>query len=155
MNRYAHVYSRRSLLLTGVAAAATLSASRLSMAALTDVAVVKHDDPLKGLKIGVATYTFSRSAKTAEEAAKGVARTGLMYCSIKDVHLPFKTTTEERKAAVEKFKAVGVTPLSVGNVSIPNDEAEIKRIFEYVRDVGVPVMVCAPKDLDALNKFEE
>jgi sugar phosphate isomerase/epimerase len=148
--------SRRSLLVSGAVAAAALVASRVpsASAALADVATVKHDDALKGLKIGVATYTFIRSAKTPEEAIKGIQRAGLSYCSIKDAHLPFKTTTEERKAIVEKFKAAGITPLSVGNITIPNDEAEIKRLFEYVRDVGVPVMVCAPKDLDALKASE-
>ena len=44
-------------------------------------------------------------------------RIGLPYCSIKDMHLPMKSTTEERKAVVAKFKAAGITPISVGVVS--------------------------------------
>lgn len=149
-------WSRRGVLIGGVAGAVGMMAGGVPSAAMAEeVTQRKADDPFKGLKVGVATYTFSKSAKTAEDAIKGIVRTGLKYCSIKDVHLPFKTTADERKATVEKFKAAGITPLSVGNITIPNDEAEIKRIFEYVRDVGVPVMVCAPKDLEALKASEK
>ena len=43
------------------------------------------------------------------------------------------------------FKDAGITALSVGNVGMKNDEAEIRRAFEYARDIGVSVMVCAPQ----------
>jgi sugar phosphate isomerase/epimerase len=32
----------------------------------------------------------------------------------------------------------------VGNVGMKNDEADIRRAFEFARDIGVPTMVCAP-----------
>src|SRR5438034_1643 len=49
----------------------------------------------------------------------------------------------------------GVPPLSVGNVSLKNDEAHMRQMFEYTRDVGVPVMVCSPERdcLPLLEKF--
>lgn len=135
--------SRRGMILSGVAGAAALLAGGIPVAS-AEVVLKKPSEPFKGLKVGVATYTFTQQFKTAEEAIKGVQRVGLSYCSIKDVHLPFKSTTEERKATVEKFKAAGITPLSVGNVTLKNDEAQVRAMFEYTRDVGVPVMVCAP-----------
>ena len=135
--------SRRGMILSGVAGAAALLASRAPVA-LAEVNLKKPAEPFKGLKVGVATYSFIQQFKTPEEAIKGIQRVGLSYCSIKDVHLPFKSTTEERKATVEKFKAAGITPLSVGNVTLKNDEAQVRAMFEYTRDVGVPVMVCAP-----------
>jgi len=140
MNRW----SRRGVLMGGLAGAVGMMAGgRLSLA--EEITLRKpQDPPLKGLKVGVATYTFSSQFKNVDDAIKMIKRVGLDYCSIKDVHLPFKSTTEERKATVAKFKAAGITPLSVGNVTLKNDEAQVRAMFEYTRDVGVPVMVCAP-----------
>jgi sugar phosphate isomerase/epimerase len=135
------MWSRRGVLLGGVAGAIGMMAGGHAAIA-DDVKLKQQTEPWKGLKVGCATYTL-RMLKT-DAAIKAVARVGLAYCSIKDAHLPFTSTTEERKATVEKFKAAGITPLSVGNVTLNDDEAQVRAMFEYTRDVGVPVMVCAP-----------
>ena len=135
-------WSRRGVLLGGVAGAAALLAGRAPDAAADELTLRKEADPWRGLKVGCATYTLNK-LKT-DDAIKAIVRVGLSYCSIKDFHLSFKTTAEERKAGAEKFKAAGVTPLSVGNITLKNDEAQVRAMFEYARDVGVPVMVCAP-----------
>lgn len=137
-------WSRRGVLLGGVAGAIGMMAGLPAVA--EEITLRSKDEtPFKGLKVGVATYTLTQQFKTAEEAIKAVKRVGVQYCSIKEGHLPYKSTTEERKATVAKFKAAGITPLSVGNVTLKNDEAQIRAMFEYTRDVGVPVMVCAPE----------
>jgi sugar phosphate isomerase/epimerase len=134
--------SRRNVILGGVAGLAAMAVA--GRTAHAEPVLKKETTAWKGLKVGCATYTLGQQFKTAEEAIKAIQRVGLSYCSIKDFHLPFKSTTEERKATVEKFKAAGITPLSVGNVTLKNDEAQVRAMFEYTRDVGVPVMVCAP-----------
>jgi len=146
--------SRRGMILGGVAGLAAMSGLTGGGIAQAEVVLKKETTPWHGLKVGCATYTFSQQFKTAEEAIKGIQRVGLTYCSIKDVHLPFKSTTEERKATVEKFKAAGITPLSVGNITLKNDEKQVREMFEYTRDVGVQVMVCAP-DKAALGICEK
>jgi inosose dehydratase len=148
-----NMLSRRGMILGGVAGLAAMS-GLTGAVAQADVVLKKEATPWHGLKVGCATYTFIQQFKTAEEAIKGILRVGLNYCSIKDVHLPFKSTTAERKATVEKFKAAGITPLSVGNVTLKNDEKQVREMFEYTRDVGVPVMVCAP-DKAALGICEK
>jgi sugar phosphate isomerase/epimerase len=135
-------WSRRGVLLGGMAGAVGMIAGLPAVA--EEITFRKEETPFKGLKVGVATYTLGQQCKTPEEAIKAIQRVGVQYCSIKDFHLPFKTTTEERKATVAKFKAAGITPLSVGNITLKNDEAQVRAMFEYTRDVGVPVMVCAP-----------
>jgi sugar phosphate isomerase/epimerase len=145
--------SRRGMILSGVAGAVGMMAAGASTVS-ADVVLKKEATPWKGLKVGCATYTLGQQFKTADEAITAIKRVGLTYCSIKDFHLPFKSTTEERKATVEKFKAAGITPLSVGNVTLKNDEAQVRAMFEYTRDVGVPVMVCAP-DKAALSICEK
>ena len=107
-----------------------------------------------GLKIGVATYTVRELP--IEEAIKAVQRVGLKYVSIKNVknHIDLSHTTEERKQRAQMFCDAGLVPLSVGNVGMKNDEADMRRAFEYVRDVGVPTMVCSPaRDAGDLDKW--
>ncbi len=134
--------SRRGIMLGAVAGAFGAAGILTPQSAHADAKLKPEAIPWKGLKVGVATYSFNKF-KT-DETIKGVARVGVAYCSIKDFHLPFKSTAEERKATVEKFKAAGITPLSVGNITLKNDEAQLREMFQYTKDIGVPVMVCAP-----------
>jgi sugar phosphate isomerase/epimerase len=111
--------------------------------------LIKPSDPFagpdrfKGLKVGVASYTFHKLP--LDVAVKGIQKVGVHYCSIKDAHLPMKSTAEERKKVAETFKAAGIIPLSAGNITLTTDEAANRNAFEYVRDIGASVMVCAPK----------
>ena len=146
--------SRRDLLVTGAVGLTVLSKTeQAAQTQASPVHTVTHDDPWHGLKIGVATYTL-RGLPT-DAAIKAVLRVGLPYVSIKDVHLPMKTTPDERKAIAQKFKDAGLTPLSCGNVGMTNDEFNIRAAFEYARDIGLPTMVCAPSpdSLPLLDKM--
>jgi sugar phosphate isomerase/epimerase len=98
-------------------------------------------DPWRGLKIGVATYSFRKLRLDA--CIKGIQRVDLHYCSIKDAHLPLASTSEQRKEVSKQFRDAGITPLSCGNITIKN-EAMARQAFEYARDIGVPTIVCAP-----------
>lgn len=133
-------FSRREAIKASALVAATLPLGRFAAAAAPDPA--KPGDPWRGLKVGVASYTLRKMP--LEAAIKAIQRVGLRYVSIKDVHLPMKSTAEERRAVAEKFKAAGITPLSCGNVTMQNDEANIRRAFEYARDTGLPTIVCSP-----------
>jgi sugar phosphate isomerase/epimerase len=99
-------------------------------------------DPWLGLKVGVASYSYNRLPLDA--AIKGVVRVGVNYVSIKDAHLPMKSTTQERKAVAKKFRDAGITPLSCGVVTMNDDESDIRNVFEYARDAGIPTIVCKP-----------
>jgi inosose dehydratase len=135
--------TRRRLLQVGASAMTLLSTSSLD--GLAEQAVQPKpavDDPWHGLKIGVASYSLRKLP--LEAAIQAIRRTGLHYVSIKDVHLPFKTTAQERQEVAQKFKAAGITPLSCGNVGMKNEEANIRQAFEYARDTGLPTIVCAP-----------
>ena len=71
-------------------------------------------------------------------------RLNLHYISIKDFHLSLDSTTEQRKALVQKLKAADITPLSCGNITMQNDEKDVRRAFDYARDCGMPTIVCSP-----------
>jgi sugar phosphate isomerase/epimerase len=136
--------SRRNLMASAALAAAGLSVGRLpSLAsaaqAEAEPAIVDH---WHGLKIGVASYTF-RNFKV-EETIKGIHRVGLNYVSIKDFHLPMKSTAEQRKAVVQQFKDAGITPDSCGVVYMTNKEDNIRLAFDYAKDGGFGTIVCSP-----------
>ena len=99
--------------------------------------------PWHGLKVGIASYSFRKLP--LEVAIKGINRVELKYVSVKEVHLPLNSTTEERKEVAQKFKDAGITPISCGNISMKNDEAKLRNSFEYARDLGVPTIVCIPE----------
>jgi len=94
--------------------------------------------------MGIASYSFRGLGLDA--CIKGIQRIGVHYVSIKNVnnHLALNSPPEHRKAVAQKFRDAGITPLSCGNISIKNDEADARIAFEYARDIGVPTIVCAP-----------
>ena len=136
--------SRRNLFKIGLSAIAAIPAARLISFAAPAASGIEGGDPWLGLKIGVATYTVRDLP--IEEAIKAVQRVGLKYVSIKNVknHIDVSHTTEERKQRAQMFRDAGLIPLSVGNVSMRTGEADIRKAFEYARDIGVPTIVCAP-----------
>ncbi|MBX3277056.1 MAG: sugar phosphate isomerase/epimerase [Acidobacteria bacterium] len=144
-----HTVSRRDLLkgaaLSAVAlplaGVSTRSDAAISSLPLT-VAPSTAEDAWRGLKAGVASYTLRKLPLDA--AIKAIQRLGLNYVSIKDFHLPLKSTADERKAVAQKFKDAGITPLSCGNITMTGEEANIRNAFEYARDAGIPTIVCSP-----------
>jgi inosose dehydratase len=132
---------RRDLLRAGAAAA--VAAPGLQAAALAQGQDrPAGGNPWHGLKVGVASYTFRKSPVDA--TIKGIQRVGLAYVSIKDFHLPLKSTAEERRSVAQRFRDAGITPLSCGVINMTNDTAAIRQAFEYARDAGIPTIVCSP-----------
>ena len=129
-----------------IKAAALASVAPIPLFQSTGVAAAASEsaDPWLGLKMGVATYTLRELP--IEQAIQGVKRVGLKYVSIKNVknHIDLSHASEERKQRAQQFRDAGLTPLSVGNVSMRTGEADIRKAFEYARDIGVPTIVCAP-----------
>jgi sugar phosphate isomerase/epimerase len=120
-----------------------------SVGTTASAAAAEESDAWRGLKVGVATYSLRDLP--IEQAIKGVERVGLKYVSIKNVknHIDLSHSPEERKQRAQMFRDAGLTPLSVGNVTMRTGEADIRKAFEYARDIGVPTIVCAPS-LDAI-----
>ncbi len=110
-------------------------------------------DPWLGLKMGIASYTFSRLP--LEATIQGIRRVGVHYVSIKDAHLSLKSSSEQRKAVVKKFRDAGITPLSCGVISLTDEESQIRNAFEYARDASIPTIVCKPtrESLPVLDKL--
>jgi inosose dehydratase len=157
--------TRRAMLKSAAAIAASLAAAPAVLAADAPSGATgeligpstpgagNQSDRLKGLKLGVASYSFRKIPLDA--TIKAIRRVGLAYVSIKDFHLPLKSTTDERKAVAQQFRDAGITPISCGVITLKNDEAACRNAFEYTRDIGAPTMVCspAPEALPLLDKL--
>jgi len=147
--------SRRSFVRLGVSAAALSPLAGLvgqSRAAEPGSSALVGDR-WRGLKVGIASYSLSKLP--LEEAIKAIRRVGVNYVSIKDAHLPLKSSAAERKEVAQKFRDAGIAPLSCGNITMSDDESEIRNAFEYARDAGIPTIVCKPtrESLPVLDKM--
>ena len=140
-----HSFSRRQMIKSGVLAAigSTITSNNSSAASSNNISGISTDkDSWQEFKIGIASYTFRKLS--LDDTIKALQRLNLSYISIKDFHLALTSSKEERQLAVEKMKAAGITPLSCGNITIENDEANIRTAFEYAKDCGIPTIVCSP-----------
>ena len=79
---------------------------------------------------------------------------GLKYISLKDMHLPMKSTPAERREAHKKVEAAGLVLMGGGVIYIKNNEDEIHDAFEYAKDAGMPIIICSP-DPEALEGVEK
>jgi inosose dehydratase len=100
------------------------------------------EDVSQEFKLGIASYTFRKLS--VDDTIKAMQRLNLHYISIKDFHLSLDSTVEQRKALAQKLKAADITPLSCGNITMQNDEKDVRRAFEYAKDCGMPTIVCSP-----------
>ncbi len=139
------LFSRRRIIKTGFLAAFASSVTAKSSAGdlLNNASGLTGDkDTPEDFKIGIASYTFRKLS--VDDTIKAMQRLNLHYISIKDFHLALTSTTAERKAVIQKFTEAGITPLSCGNITMQNDEQDIRRAFEYAMDCNMPTIVCSP-----------
>jgi sugar phosphate isomerase/epimerase len=115
-------------------------------------AVTKPQQALfDGLKLGMASYTFRKF--TLDQAIEMSKQAGAVSISLKDIHLPYKSTKVEREEARRKVEAAGLFLASGGVIAMKNNESELRELFGYAKDAGMPTIVCSP-DRDALDAVE-
>src|SRR6476661_6868363 len=127
----------------GMAAGFAATAGRLAAAS---------NNETLGFKLGIASYSFRKFPRA--EAIKMIVELGTPYVSVKEFHLPYKDSPEELEKGRKEFEAAGIKITSGGNISLAkNDEADIKKYFEYAKTCGMPMIVCAPNH-ENLKKLE-
>jgi sugar phosphate isomerase/epimerase len=149
--KHESMFNRRGFLKAGIlgstAVAAVLPAGSV-LAAVTKA----QKDPFDGLKLGMASYTLRKF--TLDQAIEMTKQAGVKYITLKDVHLPMKSTAAERAEAHKKIEAAGLTLEGGGVIYINNKEEEVRSAFQYCKDAGMPTIVCSP-DPEALDKVEK
>lgn len=106
----------------------------------------------QGLKLGLTTY--STRNLTLEQTIALMQRVALRYVSLKDFHLPLTSSAEERRAVAQRLKQAGLTLLGCGVVTMKNDAAEMRRVFDYARDAGIATIVASP-DPAAMSTLDQ
>ncbi|MBE3123739.1 MAG: sugar phosphate isomerase/epimerase [Planctomycetes bacterium] len=141
---------RREVLQLGLAATAVAVAGGLPRVAWAGAAP-SGPDAFHGLKVGVASYTFRKF--TLDQCIDMTEQAGVRYLTLKDMHLPMKSTRAEREAAHRKVTDAGLVLMGGGVIYLANKEDAIRAAFDYCRDAGMPTMVCSP-DPAALDAVE-
>ena len=143
-------FTRRDFLKTGLLSSTAIAG--MSLPGSLSIASAAPD-PYRGLKMGITTYTLRKF--TLDQAITMTKEAGVKYISLKDVHLPLKSTKEQRQEAHKKIEAAGLVLMGGGVITIKNNDAEMQNIFDYARETGMPTIVCspAPEALDAVEKM--
>lgn len=141
-------FDRRHFLKAGLLASSAFALGHRASAALTK----PQRDTADALKLGVTSYTF-RNFKL-DQAIAMTQEAGVKYISLKDMHLPMKSTPAERQEARRIVEAAGLALVGGGVIYLKNNEAEIRSAFDYAKDAGMPTIVCSP-DVEALDTVEK
>lgn len=138
---------RRRDFLATVAAAGVLPAieGRSTLSAVPAAAA-------EALKLGVASYSLRKFP--FDKALEMTKSLDTKYINFKDVHIPRTDSPDAIKAARAKVEAAGFTIMGGGTITMTNDEAAVRKDFEYARLAGMPLIVAAPST-DALDVVEK
>jgi sugar phosphate isomerase/epimerase len=142
--------NRRRFLQTGLLGTTALAAAlpRETFAAVTK----PPSDQFDGLKLGMASYTLRKFP--LDQAIAMTKQAGLKYINLKDVHLSLKSSRAERQEARQKIEAAVLTLMGGGVIYLKNNDEEIRAVFDYAKDAGMPAIVCSPEP-DALDSVEK
>jgi sugar phosphate isomerase/epimerase len=143
--------NRRRFLQSGLLGSTALAAANFAIdsnAALTKT----PGDPFDGLKMGLTSYTWLKFP--LDQAIAMTKQVGAKYISLKEVHLPLKSTPEQRKEVHKKIEDSGLTLMGGGVIYFKNNAEEIHNVFEYAKDAGMATIVCSPEP-DALDNVEK
>ena len=109
-----------------------------------------------GIKLGVASYSLRKFDRA--RAIEMIQALKTPWISIKEFHLRYNLPPAELEKGRRQFEAAGLRIMSGGNIDLKSDDpAELRKSFEYAKNSGMPMMVCAPthtnlKAIEALVK---
>jgi sugar phosphate isomerase/epimerase len=138
-------HSRRAFIGT---AAAALTLPAVAMGASS----TKKAAPARTLKIGIASYSMRKF--TLDQALEMARAMDVKYMTFKDVHIPRTDPPETIRANRAKIEAAGITIMGGGTITMQNDQAQIRKDFEYAKAAGFPLIYASP-DPAALDFIEQ
>lgn len=114
-------------------------------------------------KLGMQAYSFKEF--TFSEAVEKNKALGMSYIECypgqtlskekSDVKVDHNMSSEDRRAMKEMLRKAGVTLVNYGVVSLPNNEAECRKVFEFAKEMGIKTIVSEPPEeaFDLIDKF--
>jgi sugar phosphate isomerase/epimerase len=112
------------------------------------------DEAPGGIKLGVASYSLREFSRAL--AIRCIKELRTPYVSVKEFHVPYRSSPEELESGRKEFERNGLTIVSGGNITLAKDDPDdIRRYFEYARMCGMPMMVCAPthSNMKTIERF--
>ncbi|MGW8180882.1 MAG: sugar phosphate isomerase/epimerase family protein [bacterium] len=104
------------------------------------------------LRLGVASYSLRKFSR--KDAIEIIQELEVSCVSIKSFHLPYQISPDELAAGSQEFRDAGLEVLSGGNIDL-TEPSELRKMFEYAKYAGLPMMVCAPshQTLDQVERL--
>ncbi len=99
--------------------------------------------PKASFQFGVATVTLK--SLPLENALAAVRRVGLEAISLHRAHSPWENTPASWVEIARKIKAAGIIVRCCGVLYLKNDEPAMRRMFDYVKALDVPLFSCSPE----------
>ncbi len=112
------------------------------------------EPPADGIKLGVATYSLREFRRGL--AIRMMRKLGVSYASVKEFHLPYRSTPEELARGSKEFEEAGITLASGGVIYLlADDDNDIRRYFDYARACRMPMMIIGPtkENIGRIEKF--
>jgi sugar phosphate isomerase/epimerase len=113
-------------------------------------------------RLGPQAYSFNRF--TFAEAVAKAKQLNLKYMEIypgqklsaemPDVSVSHTMTAEQRKALKKLVADAGITLTNYGVVSLPNNEAECRKVFDFAKEMGLENIVSEPPE-DAFDMIDK
>jgi sugar phosphate isomerase/epimerase len=104
------------------------------------------------LILGLASYSVREFP--LDQALAWAKELGVTHMTFKDVHLPRTDPPEKTRELAAKIRAAGITIVGGGTITLPNDQTQIRKDFEYAKNAGFPLIYVDP-DPAALDFIEE
>ncbi|MBZ5593806.1 MAG: sugar phosphate isomerase/epimerase [Acidobacteriia bacterium] len=106
------------------------------------------------IKLAVATYSLRGFQR--DLAVKMIQDLNIRYASVKEFHLPYNDTPRQLADGRKKFQDAGIEVVSGGVIYLTkDDDADVRRYFDYAKACGMPMMVIGPtaETMPRIGKF--
>jgi inosose dehydratase len=131
----------RRKFLTSLAAAAIVGSSHASPAKDEDL-LLTHTPSGLPFDMGIASYTFR--SFTLDNVLAMTRRLGVRKLTLKDMHLPLRSTEADIRLILERISAAGLVLASAGVIYMKTED-EIREAFAFARMAGLKLIVGVPE----------
>lgn len=140
----------------------TVSVVVMASTSVLSAAPIPDAGKTGGFAIGCQAYSFNHY--TAFEAIEKTAQTGgkviefypgqKLSAEEPDLKVDHNASDEVIAQLKAKLQKHGIVPVNYGVVSLPNNEAECRKVFEFARKMGIPAVTSEP-DMATMDLLEK
>lgn len=114
--------------------------------------MTRQDDPYRGLKVGVHSYSLRKFSFT--ETVRMTKELGVRYLGVNPIHVPLDSAPAELAEKKAHIEEAGLTLLACGVMHFDGDRNKAKHIFDYAKRLGIETVAAHPKP-DSFDILDE